>query len=247
MAHRFADSDTLSCLPPLTGKRWDRGSKQSGFTLIELIVTVGILAVLTTIVVVALNPAEQLRRARDAKRVADLDALKSALNLYMAQATTTVNLSGDTTANDRCIGGSSTSTYFANTTGISKTYGSSSNLPASATSVAQLVATSSPVLPAGSWMPVLLGQTAGGSPLEKLPLDPSNGAGDSIILYYGYACRVSNKTFELTARLESTYYLSDLNLYNIDGGNSSSTYEVGTDLTIIPPGEPTVGAHYAEP
>jgi|GEM_PF-6638666 len=60
-----------------------------GFTLIELIVTIAILAVLVTAVVIALNPAEQLARARDSKRTTDIDALRTSWNLYLAQATST--------------------------------------------------------------------------------------------------------------------------------------------------------------
>jgi len=211
-----------------------RTSKQQarGFTLIELIVTVAILAVLITIVVVALNPAEQLQRSRDAKRVADLDAIKTAINLYLAQATTTINLSGDPTANARCVGGSGSSAFFANTATPNTISGT--GLAQVVTSTGQTVATSSisMVSPVYTWMPALLGQTPGGTPLGNLPLDPSTGAGVSTSTYYAYACR-SNNTFELTARLESSYFKSDLNLIGTDGGNSSSTYEVGTDLTII--------------
>jgi prepilin-type N-terminal cleavage/methylation domain-containing protein len=207
-------------------------SCSTGFTLIELIITVAILAVLVTIVVVALNPAEQLKRSRDAKRVGDLDAIKTALNLYLAQATSTINLSGDTTVNDRCIGGAA-ATFFVNS---GAEFSNPSGFAAVATSSGQLPATSSVVLAAGSWMPALIGQTPGGTPLAQLPLDPTTGVSAASSTYYGYGCRLSNDTFELTARLESTYFNSDLNVIGTDGGNSSSTYEVGTDLTIVPGG-----------
>jgi hypothetical protein len=83
-------------------------------------------------------------------------------------------------------------------------------------------------------MPALIGQTPGGTPLAQLPLDPTTGVSAASSTYYGYGCRSSNNTFELTARLESTYFLSDLNVIGTDGGNSTSTYEIGTDLTIVP-------------
>src|SRR3989344_4824058 len=119
-----------------------------GFTLIELIVTITILAVLVATVVVALNPAEQLQRARDSKRVADLDAIKTAINLYQAQATTTVNMSGTATANADCLGGSGTARFWTNTTGFTTSTGPTSLTIT--TSTGQNFATTTVVL-ASTW------------------------------------------------------------------------------------------------
>ncbi|MBI2591679.1 MAG: prepilin-type N-terminal cleavage/methylation domain-containing protein [Candidatus Brennerbacteria bacterium] len=195
-----------------------------GFTLIELIITISILAILIAIVVVALNPAEQLQRSRDTKRVADLDAIKTALNLYLAQATTTVNMSGAGTANQNCIGGGGTPSLYVNTTGAPTLQ--SGNLTALVTSTNQTVGSA-------GWLGARIDQTPGGAPLASLPLDPTNGAGALTTFYYGYGCRASNNTFEITARLESNFYKTDLDQDGTDGGNSTSTYEVGTDLTIV--------------
>jgi prepilin-type N-terminal cleavage/methylation domain-containing protein len=204
---------------------------KGGFTLIELIVTVAIIAVLVAVLVVALNPAEQLARTRDAKRVADLDAMKTGLNLYLAQATGTINLDGNSSANSTCLSGGGTPTWYVNSTAITTSTGT--GFSSLVTSTGQLVATSATPLAASTWMPALVGATPGGSPLPGLPLDPKGGT--NATYYYAYACRF-NKTYEFTARLESTYFLSDVNLDGTDGGNSSSTYEVGTDLSIIGPG-----------
>lgn len=51
-----------------------------GFTLIELMVVVAIIGLLSSIAVVALNNARA--EARDAKRLADMDAIQNALELY---------------------------------------------------------------------------------------------------------------------------------------------------------------------
>lgn len=195
-----------------------------GFTLIELIITVAILAILISIVVVALNPAEQLQRARDARRIADLDALKTSFNLYLAQATGTINLSGDSTPNNRCVGGAGTDTVFANSIGATDLQG----LVAIATSTGQTVAASAPVTLSTSWLPALLGSTPGGSPLSNLPLDPTNSA----TRYYSYTCSTTNNAYELNARLESSYYSMEVDLDGTDGGNNA-IYEVGTNLSIM--------------
>ena len=44
-----------------------------GFTLLELLIVIGILATLATVVVLIINPAERLARTRDAKRIVDLE------------------------------------------------------------------------------------------------------------------------------------------------------------------------------
>jgi len=54
--------------------------KQTGFTLIELLIVVAIIGLLATLAIVSLTSAQQ--RARDTKRVADIKALQTALELY---------------------------------------------------------------------------------------------------------------------------------------------------------------------
>lgn len=58
--------------------------KQAGFTLIELLVVIGILAVLLTIVLIAINPARQFGQANDTKRRSDVGAILNAVGAYSA-------------------------------------------------------------------------------------------------------------------------------------------------------------------
>ncbi len=57
-------------------------NNKKGFTLIELLVVIAIIGLLATLSVVALNNARQ--KSRDAKRVADIKQIQTALELYYA-------------------------------------------------------------------------------------------------------------------------------------------------------------------
>lgn len=56
--------------------------ERSGFSLIELMLVVGIIAILAAIVIVAINPIENLYVARDAERQAHLDEILTAVYQY---------------------------------------------------------------------------------------------------------------------------------------------------------------------
>lgn len=53
-----------------------------GFTLIELITAIGVLVVMLSVSLIVLQPAEQFRKTRDAKRKSDLAQIQRALETY---------------------------------------------------------------------------------------------------------------------------------------------------------------------
>jgi len=57
-------------------------NQQSGFTIIELIVVIAIIAVLSGIVLLNINQYQT--KARDARRISDLDNIRKALEMYRA-------------------------------------------------------------------------------------------------------------------------------------------------------------------
>lgn len=184
--------------------------KKRGFTLLELLIVIGILSILTTVVAFVLNPAELLKQARDSQRLSDLNSLQTALGLYVASVDS-LNL-GACTAGGRC------------------TFDPGASNGPFGTATCAIISTST-VVDGNGWIDVNLGSISSGSPLAKTPLDPKNDA----TYFYGYMCEETNYTFELDAKLESNKYRG---LMTSDGGskNTCSTYaentcfyEIGTD------------------
>ncbi|HEV7701927.1 MAG TPA: prepilin-type N-terminal cleavage/methylation domain-containing protein [Candidatus Paceibacterota bacterium] len=52
---------------------------KKGFTLIEILIVIGIIAVLATIVIVAINPAKQFAQARNTQRESNVNTLLNAI------------------------------------------------------------------------------------------------------------------------------------------------------------------------
>lgn len=191
---------------------------KKGFTLVELLIVIAILALLMSVIVITLNPAEMLRKSRDTKRVADLNALRTAINLAITDGITSI--------------GTTNNCYFS--------IPSAGGCPTAGCSGTKVCATTPTLVDGTGWIPINFGSISSGSPLAALPVDPTNSTASK--LYYSYAADATNLVYELNAKFESNSFQT----YAInDGGNANTTpdalYEIGSapGLTLLP--SPTAG------
>jgi len=64
-------------------KKFSRVLKlEAGFTLIELLIVIAILAILATVVLIAINPTQKLARTRDVGRISTVSQLGHAMQAY---------------------------------------------------------------------------------------------------------------------------------------------------------------------
>ena len=58
--------------------------EKKGFTLVELMIVIAVLAILASIVLFALNPAEVFKKTRDAQRMSDMRTISGAITYYIS-------------------------------------------------------------------------------------------------------------------------------------------------------------------
>ncbi len=188
---------------------------RKSFTLIEVLITVSIIAVLSATVVMYLNPVEFLSQGRDAQRIADIERLNTAVSLYdlkvrgsMGQANKIYISLPDTTAS--CPTHIS---FLPEIPGYTYNCATAANLKKTNGT---------------GWLPVNLDNIPGGSTILQLPIDPVNSARDT--LYYSYV--TDGTQWEISSNIESRRI--GLERASKDGGDNVLAYEAGSRSDLTP-------------
>lgn len=227
--------------------------RDAGFTLLELLIVIAIIAILSIALVFMLNPAETLKKARDAQRISDLKTVKTALGIILTASSTpkldtattlicTTDRNGNTQATPKIA-------YSASSTiGLSGSFtqGSDAIGTLSATLGYSVSEANAGKVDGTGWIPVNLKVLTGGTPISAFPVDPVNtinnpAAATSTDFVYRYACQngslVAGKPpfiFEINAALESNAYTVEDDKRAKDGGDHPSFYETGNSLNLLP-------------
>ena len=200
-----------------------RASHKSGegFTLTEILIVIGILSLLTVVSILVINPVEYLKQGRDAKRLSDVGALKSAIN-FANVLNSNLDFDGPNYANS-CKGESSQRVFVSVPSGNGET---PPTLPAGWT-LAQVSSSDMYHVDGTGWLPINLAAANPNisSALPTLPADPTNTFTSG--LYYSYVCG----SYEINVALESLKQSIEA---ETDGGDDPTLLELGSWLFDAP-------------
>ena len=216
---RLCSGLTLRQFDKLTTSKAQGKTLEKGFTLVELLIVIGILAILSVAVVVVLNPAELIKQSRDSSRMSDFAAISTAMSLY------TIDQPGGFT-------GSSSIVYVS----IPDTSNTCANLglPTLPTGYSYACSSTSTYrkVDGTGWMPLSLSSMATGAPFSVLPIDPVNTTSSGN--YYTYT--PSGQKYEVATPFESAKYKlgGSADRASMDGGIYTGLYESGSSLSLIP-------------
>jgi len=189
--------------------------KNKGFTLIEFLVVLALIAILASVLIVIIRPAEIFKRGRDAQRQGDLRILSSAIDAYIAERAQNVSLGWTATC---------TNLYFSvPTTTVLPGW------PYISPPLTTVTGTNSQAVNGTGWIPLNFSAVSFLN-LPSLPLDPRNGQtikvnGEDVIFAYAFACNPSNpESYKLCAKLEGSLP-SMIN----DGGSRNCPFGYGIE------------------
>lgn len=219
MRRRRFDCETLVGVQSSKSSSGDRPRR--GFTLLEMVIVLAIVGVLGTVVVIALDPVELFRKARDSKRVSELKTLSGSLDFFMND----VNVP---------LGVDKTVYISVGDPGAGTMAGDRSNCASLGLPPLAQGWTYSCVHPnffrrtdGNGWLPINLQTLSTKAPFASLPVDPVNDITSN--RYYAYVAS-SSRQYVLTAGIESQKFRKDVEMK--DNGTDSTRYEMGNDILL---------------
>ncbi|MFZ2831824.1 MAG: prepilin-type N-terminal cleavage/methylation domain-containing protein [Minisyncoccia bacterium] len=232
-----------------------KNKREGGFTLLELLIVISIIAILSIALVFMLNPAETLKKARDAQRISDLKTVKTALGIMLTSSSTpsldnfgAVCLTSTTWGGTTTLNGTPKIAYSASSTiTVTATTQGADGATAFSTTGYSVQAANAGKVDGTGWIPVSLKGLTGGTPISSFPVDPVNSVTATVLstdLVYRYACQNGTTAsvgagkpsyvFEIDAVLESNAYTVDDNKMSKDGGDNANMFEQGNSLGLLP-------------
>ena len=203
-----------------------RLNPQKAFTLIELLIVIGILAVLATTVLLVINPAQMVKQSRDANRITEINQINKAMLLFQSFGGSSTNMG---THGKVYISIPDPTLAAGQTSDCGYSTGNPLDLPTLGGEYEYQC--SNPIdyrnIDGTGWIPVDLTsvQSSAGTLFSNLPIDPVNST-ETDDFYYTYI----NGSWALSATLESDKYLTTTAIN--DGGESDTRFEMGNNLAI---------------
>ena len=205
---RFREREReLKVLPYKPSNKSDKG-----FTLVELLIVISILAALAAAVVVVINPAEMLRQGRDSTRMREIGTLHRAISMLRID-TPAAPLGSPNTIH---VSIPDTSETCANL-GLPTPPPGWVYRCVSATNLRNINNT--------GWIPIDFTIMPRGSPLASLPVDPVNTVASSNF----YVFVTDGRTWTLASLMESERHAPSAAR---DGGTDAARFEAGTNLSL---------------
>lgn len=190
---------------------------KKGFTLLEILITIAIVAILMSVLILVINPPEIFKRGNDTQRLANATTLRDGIMAYLIERGSfeVANLpcgTADNPCNSTCcvIGGQYRCGGLCTEDARAAIDGT-------------------------GWIPLDFANLRMGSPFNALPLDSLNRG------EYFYRFGADDGQFEVDLLFESKYFNEVRKLPQQDGGDSEVLYEVGTNLSILGPRVETQG------